>query len=109
VHDHRYQLFVSEPILTEILGVLRRPELKEKFHTLEKLNIASIMEILGQASVVEIQVVTGVSRDPKDDKFLATAVAAKADYLVSEDKDLLVLKEYRGVKIIDAKTFLELV
>jgi len=109
VHDHRYQLFVSEPILTEILEVLRRPELKEKFHTLEKLNIASIMEILGQASVVEIQVVTGVSRDPKDDKFLATAVAAKADYLVSEDKDLLVLKEYRGVKIIDAKTFLELV
>ena len=30
-----------------------------------------------------------VSRDPKDDKFLATAVASEADYVVSEDRDLL--------------------
>jgi len=46
------------------------------------------------------------SRDPKDDVFLATAVAAEAEYLVSEDQDLLVLGEYEGVKIVNTLSFL---
>ena len=50
-----------------------------------------------------------MSRDPKDDKFLATAVRAGADYLVSEDQDLLVLGEHEGVEIVDAVTFLRLI
>ena len=45
-------------------------------------------------------------RDPKDDKFLATCLAAGADYLVSEDDDLLVLGEHAGTRILDAKAFL---
>jgi predicted nucleic acid-binding protein len=44
----------------------------------------------------------------KDDKFLATAYTAKADYLVTEDNDLLVLEEYKGIKIITAENFLEI-
>jgi len=42
----------------------------------------------------------------KDDIFLVAAAAAHADYLVSEDNDLLVLGEYAGVRIVDAATFL---
>jgi len=47
-----------------------------------------------------------VARDPNDDKILATASAAGADYLVSEDLDLLVLREYQGTRIVSAATFL---
>ena len=47
-----------------------------------------------------------VCRDPDDNKYLACAVAAKADYLVSMDKDLLDLGELMGVKIVDLPTFL---
>ncbi|MDI6689943.1 MAG: putative toxin-antitoxin system toxin component, PIN family [Actinomycetota bacterium] len=47
-------------------------------------------------------------RDPEDDKFIDVALAAKADYLVTGDKDLLVLKNYRGVKILKPKEFLAL-
>lgn len=107
-HYHRYQLFVSEPIVSEILEVLHRPELTAKFKTLKKLDMTAIMNILGEASVVEIHPIPQTSRDQKDDKFLATAVAAKADYLVTEDRDLLDMKEYQGVKIITAKTFFDL-
>ncbi|MGH2534243.1 MAG: putative toxin-antitoxin system toxin component, PIN family [Thermomicrobiales bacterium] len=49
-----------------------------------------------------------ISRDPNDDKFLATALAAHADFLVTEDNDLLVLGDYQGVRIVDARTFLSL-
>jgi len=46
-------------------------------------------------------------RDSQDDKFIACAVAAQADYIVSGDKDLLVLKKYGQIKIISASEFLK--
>jgi len=107
-HNKSYQLFVSEPIVKEILEVLKRPELTAKFRTLLKMDFQSIIDLLGHASVVEIPNIPLVSRDPKDNKFIATASKAKADYLVSEDRDLLDLKESQGVKIINTETFIGL-
>jgi len=48
---------------------------------------------------------SGVCRDPKDDHFVACAVEGKADYIVTTDKDLLVLGEYQGIKIIRPDKF----
>jgi predicted nucleic acid-binding protein len=48
-----------------------------------------------------------VVRDPNDDAILATAIAARADYLVSRDKDLLSLGEYDGIKIVSPEAFLQ--
>jgi predicted nucleic acid-binding protein len=39
-------------------------------------------------------------RDPRDDKFLELAVSGRADYLVSGDKDLLVLHPFRMIPIL---------
>lgn len=107
-HNKIYQLFVSEPIVTEILEVLHRPELTVKFRRLKNMDFFMVMEILGQAKVVEISTIGQVSRDPKDNKFLATAAETKSDYLVTEDNDLLDLKEYLGVKIVNTDTFLHI-
>jgi putative PIN family toxin of toxin-antitoxin system len=49
------------------------------------------------------------SRDVKDDPYLATALAAHADFIVSYDKDLLELKKPFGVEIIRPAQFLKLV
>ena len=53
--------------------------------------------------------VSGVCDDTEDDLVLGTAVKANADYLVTGDKGLLQIGEYRGVLIVDAATFLVLV
>lgn len=106
VHYHRYRLFLSRPVVTEILEVLHRPELTRKFRRLREISLEKVIDILQQAEVVEVGDIPTVSRDLKDDKFLATARAARADYLVSEDDDLLVLKGYEGVKIVNAADFL---
>jgi putative PIN family toxin of toxin-antitoxin system len=45
-------------------------------------------------------------RDPNDDHVLATAVAVKADVIVTEDKDLLTLGQFRTVRIVTARAFL---
>ena len=104
-HDS-YELFVSKPIVEEILEGLHRPELGKKFRMERDLDFEKIIEILGQAPYVEIVEEAFVSRDPKDNKFVATAEVARADFLVTEDEDLLVLGEYRGTKIINALEFL---
>ncbi len=49
------------------------------------------------------------SRDAKDDPYLAAALAARAAYIVSYDKDLLELKKPFGVEIIRPAQFLKLV
>jgi putative PIN family toxin of toxin-antitoxin system len=103
----QYRLFLSPPVLREILEVLHRDELTSKFRSLAGMDMAKVLDILAQAEVVEIPVVPAVSRDPKDNKFLATAVAAGAAYLVSQDEDLTDLKDYRGIQILTCEEFLE--
>ena len=49
--------------------------------------------------VKDVPKVEGVSEDPDDDKFLACAIAAAADMIISNDKHLLDLKSFKGVPI----------
>ena len=49
-----------------------------------------------------------ICRDRDDDVVLATALAGKADVIVTGDDDLLVLKEFRGIRILSPRQFLEL-
>lgn len=103
-----YQLVVSPPIIAEVLDVLQRPAVTRTFRFVAGLDFAALLGILEAADMVSPSSIPSISRDPNDDKFLATALAAHADYLVTEDNDLLVLGEYEGVRIVDARTFLGL-
>lgn len=46
-----------------------------------------------------------VSRDPDDDWVLATALAGDADVIVTGDRDLLVLEQFRSIAIISPGSF----
>lgn len=67
-----------------------------------------IVDLIAQAEAVEIGIPPSVVRDPKDDIFVATALAAGADYIVSEDKDLLDLGTTSSIPIVDTQTFIAL-
>jgi putative PIN family toxin of toxin-antitoxin system len=45
-------------------------------------------------------------RDPRDNKFLALALAAGADAIVSSDEDLLILHPWRGIPILTPAQFI---
>ena len=102
----RYTLLISKPTARELLEVLRRPELKRKFTTLAHMNIRRVIDLVAQAHFVEIGEVPPIVRDPKDDIIAATAIAGLADFIVSEDKDLLDLKKVSGIPIINTQAFL---
>ena len=47
-------------------------------------------------------------RDPKDDKFLELAISGKANYIVSGDKDLVVLNPFQRIPIVRPDALLRL-
>jgi len=66
------------------------------------------LDLIDEAVQLKIQPekkVTGVCRDASDDHVLACAVSAKADYLVSGDSDLLILKRFAGTMIVTPRDF----
>ncbi|HEX7576142.1 MAG TPA: PIN domain-containing protein [Candidatus Methanoperedens sp.] len=49
-----------------------------------------------------------IVKDPADDRILECAVEGEVDYLVSGNKHLLDLKEFRRIKIVTARQILEI-
>ena len=58
-----------------------------------------------QSVVVNPKTIEKICRDPFDDYVLAAAVEGDVEYLITEDKDLLVLKDYKKVRIVNISTF----
>ena len=50
----------------------------------------------------------GVSADADDDKYFAAAVEGSATLIVTGDPDLLAVKEYRGVRVVTPRVFMDL-
>jgi putative PIN family toxin of toxin-antitoxin system len=88
-------------------------ELAEKLEN--RLNFSAdqvaetLADYLGFLRVVHVpKALTAVCRDPDDNMVLECAVEGNAQYIVSGDKDLLELKEFRGIRIVRAAEFLNL-
>jgi len=56
--------------------------------------------------VVPKRKVCAIKDDPDDNKFIETALESKADYIVTQDKHLLNIKEFEGIKIVSPEEFL---
>lgn len=103
-----YILYTSDRMEKEIVDVFTRSKIRVKFPKITDATLAAMQKTLARAERVELSEadIKPISRDPKDDMFLACAKAAKADYLVSEDNDLLVLERYENTRIVNALEFL---
>jgi uncharacterized protein len=103
-----YILVTSEAILAEIERVLRYPRIRDRYAVAEP-DITRLVESLRADALIvpgDYQV-AGVCADPDDDKFLACALEAQADCIVSGDPDLLDLGGYQGIAILKPHEFLE--
>jgi putative PIN family toxin of toxin-antitoxin system len=102
--DHcivNHSVVSSEYILEEL-----REKLVLKFDYTESEAIVAVHTIRKQSIVAKPKMLpTPISRDPDDDNILAAAVAGECDFIVTGDKDLLVLKEYQGIPILTPRGF----
>ena len=108
IADGDFMLVASKEILKELYEVLHYPHIVKRFApTKDDINefIALIME---QALITKgLYNVDRIKVDPTDNMFLACALEANADYIVSRDPHLRNIKHYHGIQIVDAKTFID--
>jgi uncharacterized protein len=93
------QLLLSRAILEEFLEVIEDPKVARY---VSQRDITIFLNVLGNASRI-VQVKSKfrvVEEDPDDDVVVRTGYDGKADYIVSGDRHLLALKEYKGIKIL---------
>lgn len=106
---HReFQLVTSIKIMREISRVLQYPRIRERFKPREE-NIRRFFKLIFRKAIItkDLYSTDRIKKDPTDNKFLACAMEAKADYIVSRDPHLRNLKHFHGIKIIDVKGFVE--
>ena len=100
----RVRIFVSEYILHELGETL-----VEDLHRTSRFAFLSCIAVLKIARLVKIPLASPpyVLADPKDDPIIQTAFKAKADYLVTADKDILKLRKIQDLVILSPTEFEE--
>ena len=100
------QVFVSEPLLDEIRKFIDRP----KFDNLiSKQTRSSFFDMVFDVCYMTDITVRAESpiRDIKDLYLLSMAESVPVDYIISGDKDLLVLKSHAGIPILSYSEFVK--
>ncbi|OGU37821.1 MAG: putative toxin-antitoxin system toxin component, PIN family [Ignavibacteria bacterium GWB2_35_12] len=102
----KIRLCISKDIINEYIKVLIR---------FKNIDHSEINELLNLFSNSRIVIFTGstpklkvVINDPDDDKFIECAVELGAEYIISGDKDLLSIKQFGNIKIVNPKQFLDI-
>jgi putative PIN family toxin of toxin-antitoxin system len=96
--------FTSLPILDEVRDILQRP--KFGLSAGQALSLTEELHDLCEM-VTPKERVRAVLADPDDNVVLECALAARADLVVSGDSHLLVLQEWRGIRMVSPAIALE--
>jgi len=109
VEKKEIELVLSEEIISEFLKVLDYEEIQNKIknknlemrRTIEKIvSISTIVEPKEKLSIIK--------EDPDDDIILECAVEGNVDYIISKDKHLLKIENFRGIKVIKPEELLKI-
>ena len=99
-----FQAVYAQELFKELVDVLSRPKYATKIQATEVYKLLRLIEEV--AILVELSQIHRISRDPKDDMFLACAAISGSDYIVSSDLDLLDLKSHQDTQIVTPAKFL---
>lgn len=98
-------LIFSNELIEEFIDVVSRPKFKKYF---SKKEIEKILEYFDQfGKLIKVKSDIQICRDKKDNFLLNLSVDSKANYLITGDKDLLVLENIEKTKILTFADFLE--
>lgn len=102
-------LLLPRQLLSEFLEKIETKDyLIERINRHQLRQFLDVLDVFGEKVAPIEQEIPSVSRDPKDDFLLAYAVLGRADYLVTNDKDLLVLEKIDEMKIVTVHQFFQI-
>jgi putative PIN family toxin of toxin-antitoxin system len=97
------QLVLSSYIITETIHIL------ESRFNVQPANLKLLQQLLNEAEVVYFQPFLHILTDEPDNRIVETAVRGEAKYLVTGDKLLLKLKQYKDIQVVSVKNCLEII
>lgn len=100
----KVRLVTSMELFSEFIRVINGRKLRIPKNAQDR--IASVIYILSDfvEPVIEVDIIT---IDDTDNRVLEAALEGKAQYIVSGDKHLLELREWKGIKILPAREFIK--
>ena len=101
--EEKINAFISPILLAELQEILNK-----KLHLSNQDIILTIEEIKDSFQIINPQETVTILQDDDDNRVLEAAMEGSCEYIITGDKELLALKEYKGVKIITAEEFLNL-
>jgi len=102
VIKENYRLFISKEIVDEVLSVLSK-----KFDYNKEMLSRTAIFLSEIAELIKTHDKVYILKDKADNRIIECVVLAEADIIVSGDKEMLSLKEYKGIKIITLREFIE--
>lgn len=102
-------LITSPAMINEAEKVLNYPRIKVRYKLNDDEIKQTIVNLLRYSILINNPPLLNVIKDdPDDNVILSTAIEGKADYIISGDSHLLVLKNYKDIEIITPKRFCEI-
>ena len=105
-----FSICVAEEILDETQRVLLEyPRIRKHYRYSDEAvtDYINLLRVVAQV-IANLPKIKAVVRDPNDDMIIACRLKAKAQYIVSRDKDLLDLESYEQISMISPEAFLKL-
>lgn len=96
-------ILLSEQLLIEMQMVTQRAKLRKYFSEQKVEELVVFLRAVGQ--IYHADENNQLSRDPKDNFLLDLAEVSRADFLVTGDKDLLILNPFRKTQILTPADF----
>ena len=106
--ERKFTLIYSEILLAELDETLRLPRIMKKHNLTDQTITAYIVLLKKYGDKVEPTRTINVCRDLDDNRVVEAAVEGKADFVVTGDDDLLILKQFENIRFIQPKEFLEI-
>jgi len=101
-------IYTSLDIMAEVYRVLNYPKFEQYIDKQKASSGELFTKIASLCTIIQVdQIVKGICCDPDDEKFLSCALTANVEVLVSGDKHLLDLKQYKSFRIVTAREFYE--
>ena len=102
--DTRFDIYICDELLAEIVNVARRDKIRKRVSEAELQQLLKIIDAFCEKTTID-HIAESIIRDPKDLYLLSLAETINADYIVSGDKDLTDLNQHLRTRIIKLADF----
>jgi putative PIN family toxin of toxin-antitoxin system len=108
----QFTLVLSPTLLEEIAETLKSSHLRAKHGWSDEAIDQFVNDLKTLATMTAGTLTSDIpqlaNRDPEDIKVVAAAVEGKTSFVITQDKDLLALGEYQGVRMVEPPEFYQI-